>query len=128
MDEMKHHKKNIEILKSTLINQLKNYSWDDEGSSASYYRFKNKYFQIEWNKNSTRKYTLKLLPSRDELNLIDIINIWHFRWLKYWYVNNSLKDYRNRKDIKRLSDQSNRFFENHKSLRRDSQLDKLLDE
>jgi hypothetical protein len=115
--------KEIESLKKVIIDQLKNGEW-----KSSYDNFYNKYFKFDntssgWRINVKLNETYKDDP---EIKLEDIMSIWHFYYLKIFYVNKSMRNSDKRENLKKISEISKKFLDKNKDISRDSKLNEIL--
>jgi len=109
----------IKNLRDLFIKESKKGSW----KSSGYNRYINKYFEISY-VNDLKRWTI--IFDREKIYCQEInISIIYFFFLRILIKRNSKNFERNNRSIQ-IGKMSDRFFNEHKELKRDNKLDKLL--
>ena len=122
-DNIKQNKDAIKVLTDQMIYQLKNNSWRPNGV----YSFSNKNFTF-YDTESGWKVTIiySQFNSSESYSISEFISPIHFWFLRKFYVNKNLRNYKKLQKEAELSKVSKKFFENNKDLLRDSKLEQIL--
>jgi len=109
----------IKNLRDLFIKESKKGSW----KSSGYERYLNKYFEISY-VNDLKKWAIIFDREKIYCQEINISKIYFF-FLRILIKRNSKNFERNNRSIQ-IGKMSDRFFNEHKELKRDNKLDKLL--